>query len=103
MDTDQYISMNDCEDGYLYKIIARNAKIGIYCAKDRCFKISRNKLNLNFIDTEDHWDTGEPFGTVKPLEKIEKVPPMENKQLLRFLNKKNKEYFGKEDPMQKAR
>lgn len=103
MDPDQYISMNDCKESFLYKIHARNAKLGIYCFENKSFKISRYKFNSNFIFEEFHWDTGEPFGTVKPIEEIEEVPPMTDEELLIFLNNKNKEYFGEENPMQKAR
>jgi hypothetical protein len=38
----------------------------------------RDKL-VAFVDEEDHWDTGEPHGTVKPLREIPEVLPAEIK------------------------
>lgn len=87
-----YISLNNCKDGYLYKIKARNSQLGIFSKKDSGFIISRKKFTYNYLFIEYHWDLGyEGFGTVKPLEELEKVKHMNKKEMLDFLNKKLKE------------
>lgn len=67
-----YIKLEDLKDGYLYKILARNAGYGIYC--DGGFYISRWKFGRNYIFVEIHWDLSDSFGTVKPLKEIEISP-----------------------------
>lgn len=61
-----YIPMDELQDGHLYRINARNAEYGIWVAKEKGFMISRVKFNANFPFVEYHWDTGAPYGTVKP-------------------------------------
>lgn len=65
-----YIKLEDCKDSYLYIIDARNADIGIFEKEKNHFIISRFKFKSNFIFHEDHWDTGAPFGTVKPIKEL---------------------------------
>jgi hypothetical protein len=105
------IPMNACKDRYLYMIRARNAKLGIYYKSIQGFKISRHKFQLNFVDIEDHWDTGvpdsmwdmtSPRGTAKPIVEIGPVDDLPDDELLIFLNKKNISFFGRENPMRKA-
>lgn len=79
-----YISLSACQDGHLYAIVARNAALGIFCAAEKGFQISREKLGRNFLFTEYHWDTGAPHGTVKPLQDLGAVPVVED--LLQYLN-----------------
>jgi hypothetical protein len=99
----KYIKMEDLKKGYLYHIKARNAYVGIWIPEKQSFLISRWKFNENFLFEEYHWDTGEPYGTVKPLEDIENCPlviPETTKttdsayeqMLLAYLNKKNEIY-----------
>lgn len=88
MGVDRYILIDQCKDGFLYIIDARNADIGVYIAEKKAFKISRTKFRDNFIDYEDHWDTCEQHGTAKPLKEIEKIEPMDDEGLLIYLNKK---------------
>lgn len=90
MDKEAYIPMSKCKDGHLYIIKARNADIGVYVAEKKGFRISRFKFKSNFIDTEDHWDTGEPFGTVKPLKKLNYIGGMSDEKLLPRLNEEMK-------------
>lgn len=66
-----YISIENCKNGYLYKIFARNSWLGIWWAKKKGFIILREKMGSTYLFTEYHWDTGEPFGTVKPIELVE--------------------------------
>jgi len=66
-----YIPMEKCKDGWLYRIDARNANLGIYNATKKTFYIRRDKWGFIHLFEEYHWDTGEPYGTAKPLEEIE--------------------------------
>lgn len=68
-----YIKMDDLENGYLYRIIARNARLGIWYEDHRSFLISRFKFGSNFLFEEFHWDCP-AFATARPLEKLEKSP-----------------------------
>lgn len=68
---EKYLALNDCRDGYLYHIAARNASVGIFWKKKDGFILLRHMLSHTYLFTEYHWDTGEPFGTVKPLSEIE--------------------------------
>jgi hypothetical protein len=74
MKREKWIPIDQCEDGYLYIIDARNSSIGVYIEREKGFVINRFRWGLNSLFVENHWDTGEPYGTVRPLEKIEQVP-----------------------------
>jgi len=80
-----WIRLNECVDGWLYIISARNSTLGIFDSSRNGFIISRFKFNDNYLFTEDHWDVGEHYGTVKPLKAVEFVV---EKDLLAYLNKK---------------
>ncbi|HBM14765.1 MAG TPA: hypothetical protein DD381_00215 [Lentisphaeria bacterium] len=91
------IRIDDLKQGYLYLIDARNSHLGIWMSKKNSFLISRFKFGDNFLFEEDHWDTGEPYGTVKPIKELEKTPfeadrflypyvPDKNRDLLNYLN-----------------
>ena len=53
----------------LYECDARNFTKGRWNGKN--FDYTRTKFNMKFPDTEQHWDEGAPFGTVKPFRLIE--------------------------------
>jgi hypothetical protein len=70
-----YIPLTDCVDRRLYRIQSRNLTVGVYRADVRGFVGIRTKFGSRYLFTEYHWDTGEPFGTVKPVEDAgESVP-----------------------------
>lgn len=74
-----YLKMEHLKDSYCYKIYARNAYVGVWKEQQKAFMISRYKVGgTPYIFDEYHWDTNDeenfPFGTVKPLELIEKFP-----------------------------
>lgn len=85
------IPVQECIEGYLYKIRARNASFGVFSKPD-VFMIARTK----FIDTflfEEHHESAEHFGTVYPLEQLEKVPDeilVDENRLLEFLQKQGR-------------
>lgn len=72
--SDNYLKPEVLKDGYLYRINARNALYGIWSKLRGEFIISRFKFGHNFLFVEVHWDLSDDFGTVKPLELVEKAP-----------------------------
>jgi len=69
-----YIMISDLKPYYLYRIHARNSRLGIYLPKEYSFLIRRHKFYNWFAFEEYHWDTGAPFGTVRPLKELEQTP-----------------------------
>lgn len=58
------IPMKECVARRLYRIVCRNLSYGIYDGKGSFIGI-RTKFGSRFLDSESHWDTGAPYGTVK--------------------------------------
>ena len=56
--------MEECIERRLYKIKCRNLTHGVWNGKDGFIGI-RTKFNQKYLFTELHWDTGEPYGTVR--------------------------------------
>ena len=83
-----HIPMDQCKEGFLYIIDARNSKLGIYNEADKSFTISRHKFGSNFLFEEFHWDADPSSGTAKPLKEVMKVPAMSDEEKLIFLNAK---------------
>jgi len=48
-----------------YLCDARNFDIGYW--NGTVFEYERTKWNCKFDDTEEHWDRGVPYGTVRPI------------------------------------
>ncbi len=63
------IILSECKKRRVYKLISRNLLFGVFDGKTRFIWI-RTKFGRIFLDTEDHWDTGPPFGTARPDEDI---------------------------------
>ncbi len=61
------ISLTECKKRRVYKLISRNLSFGVFDGVTRFIGI-RTKFGRRFLDTEDHWDTGPPFGTARPEE-----------------------------------
>ena len=102
----QWIPIEQCKDGWLYHIAARNATLGIYRADKQGFKIRREKLGRIYRFTEYHWSWqgGEilfgkkMLGTVKPLVEIEEAPLFANEEkFIEYMEKKFNE-LQKEQP-----
>ncbi|MDD5650040.1 MAG: hypothetical protein PHF86_06455 [Candidatus Nanoarchaeia archaeon] len=85
--------------------------MGIFCREDNSFKISRENSRPTYVikngcwvldgptylTKEFHWDTGEPFGTAKPLVKLGPtnlsfMPQMNDQETLKFLNQMSEMY-----------
>lgn len=68
---DRWIPVEECLDRQLYLIRARNLRLGFYRAETKSFYGIRTKFGRRYVDDEDHWDTGAPYGTAKPLQKLD--------------------------------
>ena len=69
-----FIPLDQCEHGQLYHIRARNFRLGIFNEPKQEFIGIRSKFGSRYLFGEYHWDTGPPFGTVKPITKLELRP-----------------------------
>jgi hypothetical protein len=104
-----FLRMNELISGGLYEIDARNASLGIWIYDQLGFLIRRQKMGDIFLFVEYHYESGSPFGTVRPYVFIEKCPfIMEALQIqggyidykyadiiLEYLKRKDKEYEQK--------
>ena len=68
-----YISIADCKFGWVYRVRSRNLAFGVFDSSDSGFVGIREK-GRRYLFTEYHWDTGIPFGTVKPDIAVETCP-----------------------------
>lgn len=87
----KYITIDDCKHRHVYRIYSRNLRIGVYCEKEQGFVGIRVKWGSEYLFTEYHWDTGAPFGTVKPIEELGVLPENislceESKELFEYLH-----------------
>jgi hypothetical protein len=105
----KYIPLEECKDGYLYRISSRNLAFGVYRAEAKGFVGIREKFGNEYLFTEFHYDTGAPFGTVFPKKELEQctITPINegysdgeffrtNQPLFDWLKEKEKQY-GYED------
>lgn len=69
-----YIPMEDLVPYFYYRIHARNSQFGIWLPDQKGFYIRREKFGDYFGFVEYHWDTGPPFGTVRPFKQLENTP-----------------------------
>jgi hypothetical protein len=70
------INLSECKKRSVYKLFSINLLFGVFDGKTRFIGI-RTKFGRRFLDTEDHWDIGPPFGTAHPEEDIGIVVPEE--------------------------
>ena len=71
--TENYIPLDKCQKGHIYRINSRNLGIGVFDGKGGFIGI-RQKFSDRYLFTEMHWDTSADYGTVKPLEEIGILP-----------------------------
>ena len=69
------IPLSECRNGWVYRISSRNLSFGVFVKDKNGFIGIREKFRDRYLFTEYHWDTGEPFGTVRPKEELEEAPP----------------------------
>ena len=67
-----YIKLEDCKERHVYRIHSRNLSVGVF--DTTAFIGIRSKFGEEFLFGEFHWDTGPPFGTVRPIEEIGALP-----------------------------
>lgn len=67
-----YILIPDLVVGHVYRLQCRNLTFGAYDGKQ--FVGIREKFGRLYLDSEDHWDTGAPYGTAYPLEDMGPLP-----------------------------
>jgi len=72
MDTD-YIKMDELKPFGLYRILARNASVGIWVPEQQGFLIIRHKFGDWFDFIELHCDADPNFGTAIPEELLEET------------------------------
>lgn len=71
----EYIPLDKCEHGRLYRIFSRNLSLGVYNADSLGFIGVRHKFGHDYLFTEYHWDLGAAqCGTVKPYEALDLYP-----------------------------
>lgn len=83
------IPIDQCEEGYLYRIRARNIVLGVYTETPRPSFIGiRTKFGSRFLDKEYHYSIDARFGTATPVEKLELCPVVELKTQLDLVCRK---------------
>lgn len=92
-------NLSQLKDRYVYRIMARNAGIGVWISERETFLISRIKFRQHFLFEELHYAKGPPFGTAfevsDPIEKFpfdleknfRKLEKEEEEKALVYLNK----------------
>lgn len=93
---EDYLPLEKCEHSGLYRVDARNFSLGVYNEKDKGFIGIRTKFTMVFLDLEFHWDTGAPYGTVKPSEFLEWCPVYvdeKNDKLFEWLKERREHYL----------
>ena len=70
------IDLTECKKGRVYKLVSSHLAFGAFDGDTRFIGI-RTKFGREMLDTEDHWDTGPPFGTARPEEDTGIIIPEE--------------------------
>lgn len=70
----EYIKVENLKDGYLYEIVARNTRYGIFRKEHGDFVFIRRKFNDRYLFSEIHYDLSEHFGTAKPISEVIDTP-----------------------------
>lgn len=89
-----YLRKDELVDGAFYRITCRNANVGVWRKDQQGFEIPREKFGSHYLFVEYHWDNGPPFGTSRPWERLEDLPPEalgDEGCLLRFMMWRNAE------------
>ena len=94
------IPMDQCKEGYLYRIDSRNLTFGIFREESKGFVGIREKFGSEYLFTEFHFDTGTPFGTVNPEEELEQCPLDDlgerNPELFEWMKQKEEQYCSED-------
>jgi len=68
----EHIPLSACIERHLYVVHARNFRMAVYQGNSLFLGV-RTKFGDRFLFQEDHWDTGEPHGTVKPMRDLGEI------------------------------
>lgn len=68
------IELINCKDRCIYIINSRNLVLGVFREETKGFIGIRYKFGCRYLFEEYHWDTGVPYGTVKPIKLVETLP-----------------------------
>jgi len=68
-----YIPVDQCKKGHLYRIHSRGLILGVFDGKTGFIGI-RVKFGSKSLFTEYHWDQGPPYGTVQPQKDLGLIP-----------------------------
>lgn len=66
------IPFSDLRDGWLYRVRARNARVGVWRVVDGSFLIAREKFGSVYLSLEYHYDVDVDHGTAVALEELER-------------------------------
>lgn len=69
-----WIPLENCRNRGVYRIDSRNLTIGVFDEIHQSFIGIREKFGSRYLFAEYHWDTGAPFGTVRPQEMLTELP-----------------------------
>lgn len=96
-----YIPIEECIHGGLYRFYARNFFLGIYNEKKKGFIGVREKFNSKYLFIEYHWDIGMPYGTVKPFNFLEQCPLEDIEPYHFFVDEKGYNCFKDNEELRK--
>ena len=93
-----YIRLEDCEDGCLYRLRSRNLAIGVFSQEMRGFVGIREKFGAKFLELEYGYTQEPSFGSATAVQKLEKCPIGElksysNPELFSWLMQKEQQYL----------
>jgi hypothetical protein len=95
-----YISLDQCKSGYLYRIFSRNLSFGVFIEKTAGFIGIRQKFGYEYLFVEYHRDLNNRCATVSPKEELCQSPFTEKdifddskeSEIFNWLKDKEKEY-----------
>jgi len=68
-----HIPIEACRDRHIYRLQSRNLRYGVFCKSRKGFIGIRTKFDSRFLFMEYHYDTGAPYGTVRPIEDVDVI------------------------------
>jgi hypothetical protein len=72
-EAEPWLPLAACVPGHAYRLHSRNLTLGVFNGETGFLGL-REKFGYRYLFSEDHWETGAPFGTVRPLEDLGAVP-----------------------------
>jgi hypothetical protein len=90
-----WIPMSECLDGWLYQIVGRRARLGIYRAAEQTFTILDHDYEETSLFHENHWDDNPSTGTAKPVRPLEPAPAGASAaEVIAFLEGAHRRYWN---------